>query len=221
MILALAAALFIVPPGTAKILFLGNSHTSNHDVPKMVKNLLLSDKAHRQVETQVILGGHLEDIYNNAVTLPAIRNGRFTHVVLQAQKISMSHQFDYSKKEGIMLAKEAERYGARAIFFSEWPRRGIDETRYIYNIYAGMANKSGAEVAATGHAWDMALQREPKLELWATDGNHSALPGAYLAALTIYFVIAGPQSSPAWRPVSIDAGTARMFAALARKPKVD
>ena len=44
---------------------------------------------------------------------------------------------------------------------------------------------ANACVAPIGQAWDLSLARHPSLILHASDGNHSAPAGAFLAALLI------------------------------------
>ncbi len=213
-LLAISTLLFGV--SNTRILFLGNSHTGNYDVPLMVKNLLLSHSIPGTVETRFIGGGFLEDIYRNPQTLQTIRNDNWSHVVLQAQKLSSSHQYTYSTEEAITLAREAKKAGSQALFFAEWPRKGMDESNYIFRIYAGIARASGATVMPICYVWDAARNADPKTMLWAADGNHSSQEGAFLAATVIYSQIAGQTGQPSWLPSGVNRTQANLYLRLAR-----
>jgi|CXWL01.1.fsa_nt_gi hypothetical protein len=213
-LLAIGAASF--SSTNQRILFLGNSHTANYDVPSMVKNLLLSDSIPGTIETRFISGGFLEDIYRNAQTLNTIRNDKWSHVVLQAHKLSSSHQYTYSTVESIALAREAKKAGSQALFFAEWPRKGIDESNYIYRVYAGLADASDASVMPICYVWDAARSADQKTVLWANDGNHSSQAGAFLAAIVIYSHIAGHTGQPTWLPTGLSRTQANLYLRLAR-----
>lgn len=199
-----------------RILFLGNSHTSNYDVPFMVKNLLLSDSIPGTVESRFISGGFLEDMYRNPQTLQSIRDDKWTHVVLQAQKISSSHKYSYSKEEEITLAREAKKAGSEALFFAEWSRKGIDESDYTFRIYADIAKSSGAKVLPICYIWDDARKADPHTVLWAGDGNHSSQAGAFLAATVIYVQIVGLAGQPLWLPSGVSRVQSNLYLRLAR-----
>jgi hypothetical protein len=127
-------------------------------------------------------------------------------VVLQAQKISVSGQFEYSRKEGIDFARRGRDRGARVVFFPEWglknkPGDGPRQER----VYREMAAASGASVAPVGRAWDLALSRRPDLALHADDGNHQSAAGAFLTACVLAGHLTG--DSPAKLAAFPYAGT--------------
>ncbi len=179
--------------GTLSILFVGNSHTSTHDIPRTVRELLDSDPA-RQTTVELMSAGFLRIAANDVAITDAIGSGDWDIVVLQGQEISQSHSIAYSQEEAVALAELAIESGARALLFSEWPRKGIDETEYIEKIYDEIAEASGAEVVPVGRTWDLYLADLPDNNLWASDGNHSNSDGAFLAAATLAHVIAGPDA---------------------------
>ena len=136
----------------------------------------------------------LRTALDNSAIVSAVSSGDWDLVVLQGQEISQSHTIDYSTAEAVALAHMAESAGAQALFFAEWSRRGVDETEYIENIYANIAERSDAAVIPVGRSWDRLLADRSNYELWAVDGNHAASDGALLAAATIAFFIAGPDA---------------------------
>lgn len=187
------------------ILFVGNSHTANHDVPALVETLLESDPG---VEANVLRLGSsfLRDAVANPRVIAEIESGAWDVVVLQGQEISQSHTIVYSRSEAISLAEMAIAAGSRPLFFAEWSRRGIDETDYIEAIYAAIAETAGAEVIPVGRTWDHFLDDYPDHELWAPDGNHASEDGAFLAAATIASFIAGPDAT-----ISVEPGREAML----------
>ncbi len=195
-------------PKITKILFVGNSHTSTHDLPGLVASNLQTSGRFGKVSTETISVTNLKQLEGNTIVDEKIKSGGWSYVVLQGQEISMSHKYTYSTETAVHLAKIAKASGAKVLLFAEWPRKGIDETEYIYNIYAGIAKNSGATVVRVGHVFDEVLKKNPKINLWSPDGNHSSPSGAYLAACTFYFAISGVEAKKPTAPASYRVTTA-------------
>lgn len=214
---ALLALVAIQPAAEVRILFLGNSHTSYNNLPSMVESLLESDGSGRKVQVESRMAGFLEDYWKIDEVKRQLASKKWNIAVLQGAKISSSHKYNYNHDGAVEIAKLAKRSGTRPMFFAEWPRKNWKETDYILGIYNQIAKDAGgAEVVKVPVAWDMALAKDPKLSLWTSDGNHALGPGSFLAALTIYFAIAGDERTPTWRPERIDAKTADLFVRCAR-----
>ena len=114
-----------------------------------------------------------------------VQEGDWTHVVLQGAMLSMSQTNRYDNSGAAKLARVVNRSGARPLFFSEWPRKGVDELDYIDGVYNDLARNSGAWVISTGTAFKEELEINPGANLWASDGNHSSAMGARIAAKKI------------------------------------
>jgi hypothetical protein len=182
------------------MLFLGNSHTAANDLTGMVQRLLESDGTGRRVVVSVRSASFLGDFASQPQILREFRTGKWTHIVLQGTKMSSSHQYTYEQDTAIAVCKAAVSSGATTLLFPEWPRRGWNESDWILGHYRHLANQSGAKIVPVPKAWDEALAANPKIDLWAADGNHSNQTGAYLAACTFYSYLAGSAHQPAWRP---------------------
>lgn len=178
-----------VASGDLNILFIGNSHTSTHNIPEQVEALL--ETGTTRVEVDYISAGFLRTASKDPAVIDAIASGRWDLVILQGQEISQSHSIAYSQVEAIALAEQANDAGSRPLFLAEWSRQDIDETEYIEGIYEEMAKEADAGVIPVGRSWERFLQGQPAYKLWAVDGNHSAPDGAFLAAATIAYFIAG------------------------------
>jgi hypothetical protein len=175
------------------ILFFGNSHTFMHDLPGLVRDLMIhANPGEKKVYVHLVTVGYLEDLATGPAGREALEAGPWKFVVLQAQKISMSGRYEYSRREGIDFAKLAKERGAQVVFFSEWGRKGIaaDGERHE-KVYREMAQAAGARVAAIGRAWDLALAERPDLALQAADGNHQSEVGAFLTACVLYGAVTG------------------------------
>lgn len=179
-----------------RILFIGNSHTQFHDVPKLVAQMIEHQKPKEKVYVRTLGVNFLDDIAANPAYKKELASQRWNFVVLQGQKISMSGKFDYSKKEGIDFAKLAQAHGATVYFFAEWGRKGIEgDGETIHKIYEAMAQTAKVSVAPVGRAWDLALGKQPDIPLYAADGNHESSQGAFLTAAVLCGQITG--ESPA------------------------
>jgi hypothetical protein len=199
-------------PTPLRILFIGNSHTAGNDIPGSVKRQWEVTKPQIQVTTEMMLGGALEDISRRNDVQDKIRDGHWNLVVLQGAAISQSHKYTYSQEGAISLAKLAKSSGARALLYAEWPRKGWNETEYILNVYRGIAKASGAEIIPVCKAWDEALKRNSKLDLWLPDGNHSSSAGGYLASVFITGWIAKqPVTKDVGVPSGVDVATGKLL----------
>jgi hypothetical protein len=190
------------------LLFMGNSHTAAHGLPQTVGALVRAARPDRSVHVEVAPDwGFLEDHASNPRTLELLDRRRWTFVVLQAQKYSASGQFSYPIEPAIELARRARAAGAVPVMFPEWPRRGVPETQRIYDLHVSIAQREPACVAPIGQAWDIALARHPGLVLHDADGNHSAAPGAFLAAVVIASTMTGvpPDAFPVVSQAGVDA----------------
>jgi hypothetical protein len=149
----------------------------------------------------------LDERVRDAASMNLLRSQNWSFVILQAQKYSTSGQFEYSTDEAKQLIRTSREQHAVPVMFPEWPRRGVEETQRIYDLHVSIAQAEPACVAPIGQAWDLALARDPTLTLHASDGNHSAPAGAFLAALVLYATITGqsPLDMPSLSQYPIDA----------------
>jgi hypothetical protein len=179
------------------ILFVGNSHTTFHDLPKLVCDMIRFLHPDRSTYSHVVFVPFLDDAAQNPVCLEEIEQGRWKYVVLQAQRISVSGKHEYSRAEGIDLAKRAAARGAKVLFYAEWGLQGVagDGPRQE-KVYREMAREAGVGVAAPGRAWDLALAERPDLPLYEADGNHQSAVGAFLTAAVLAARLTGESPAP-------------------------
>jgi hypothetical protein len=177
-------------------LFIGNSHTHFHDLPGLVGRMIQFRHPGKTVYMQAMGVSHLEDAGSNPQYRERIDAGPWKAVVLQAQKISVSGKFEYSRTEGIDLAKHAKGRGAAVFYYSEWGLQGKEgDGARNEKVYREMAEAAGARVAAVNRAWDIALAQKPDLPLYSPDGNHQSELGAFVTACVLTARLTG--ESPA------------------------
>jgi hypothetical protein len=179
------------------VLFVGNSHTSVHDIPALVGQMLHFGHPEKKYCAQFIPVAFLEDVSRDHTCRAEVEQRPWKFIVMQAQKESRSGQFKYSTAEGIEMAKLAKERGCEPVFYAEWGLRDVSgHGKRIEQVYLEMADESGARVAPVGRAWDLALAANPKLPLYADDGNHETATGAFLTACVLYGRLTGESPAP-------------------------
>ena len=178
------------------ILFVGNSHTSSHDLPELVCEMIRFRHPQKSTYSHTVSVSFLEDAAHNPVCRDEIESRSWKFVVLQAQKISASGKHDYSRAEGIELAKRAKGRGASVFFYCEWGLKGVpDNGPRQEHVYREMTGAAGVRVATVNRPWDAALAVRPDLPLYEADGNHQSATGAFLTAASLCGALTG--ESPA------------------------
>ena len=72
-------------------------------------------------------------------------------------------------------------------------------------------------MAPIARCWGVALKADPRLDLWAPDGNHSSRTGAFLAACGFYYWIAGASRTPTYVPPYLTKQAAARLRSYARQ----
>ena len=172
------------------LLFLGNSHTRNHNVPELIKQMIKAAEPNAIVDYSIAPGiMFLDQRLHDSRTRKLFDKKQFTQVILQAQKYSQSRRKYYSTKASEQWVKMIHKKSAIAILFPEWGQRGRQwEGEYVHDIYAGIANRTAACIAPVGLAWDNAVAQK-RLRMHAGDGNHANQTGAFLTALILFETI--------------------------------
>ena len=200
------------------LLFMGNSHTINNDVPAMVGEMVRAARPGRTVAAVTAPGSlFLGERANDAPTLQVMRERRWDFIVLQAQEYSSSGQFTYPTDGAEALVRMTNELHAVPILFPEWPRFGIDESQRIYALHLSIAQKQPACVAPIPQAFDLAKVRTPDIGLHASDGNHSSPAGAFLASLVIAntMTLFPPDRLPYLPSIPVDAANQERLRAVA------
>lgn len=196
-----------------KILVMGNSHVSG--ITGILDTLFASSNSPTQVENLTLSqGGFLTDRLEDSQSVDTLQETDWSHVILQAQKVSQSGQVVYpteGTQTWIQLAKER---GATPILFPEHPTRGNQqEGQRIHDIHLGIAALQSTCIAPVGLVWDRVISLRPELILHQEDGNHASELGRILTALVFYEVIANSAADllPFIESINIDRQTQDFF----------
>jgi len=186
-----------------------------HDLPNLVCRMIQCRHPKKKVYAHVIAVPFLEAVASDSRCREEIESRPWKVVVLQGQKISMSGQVEYSRKEGIDIAKRAKAHGARVFFFSEWGLQGVEgHGPRTEKVYQEMAGDAGVGVAPIGRAWDVALSQQPDMPLYGPDGNHQSHLGAFLTACVLFGRITGesPASLASFSHLTMDESDRKLLA---------
>lgn len=179
------------------ILFVGNSHTSSHNLPNLVCEMIQFRHPGKTTYSHALSVAFLEDVERIPGCREEIESRPWKFVVLQAQKISVSGKQEYSRKEGIEFAKLAKNRGASVHFYCEWGLKDVpDNGPRQEKVYTEMAAEAGVKVAPVNRAWDLALAVRPEMPLYEFDGNHQSATGAFLTAAFLYAKLTGENPAP-------------------------
>lgn len=188
--------------GAPRVLFVGNSLTEGHALPRMVESLARAAGQPLAVEAVTFGGFSLEDHWNQGDARRAIARGGWRYVVLQQGPSSLAASRANLVEWTRRFDGEIRRAGARPVLFAVWPESAraaaFDD---VTRSYAEAASAVDGLLLPAGEAWRAAWRRQPALELYGTDGFHPTPRGTYLAALVIAAQLLGRSAAGLARDV--------------------
>ncbi len=196
-----------------RILFIGNSYTYENNLPKIFRDLAIAG-GHEVHVAMVVQGGWNLNHHYRGVATKIIKQGMWDFVVLQEQSVIPSIQIMRERQmyPAIRaLNTEIENAGAKTILFMTWGHRDgaaiLGSHDYnemqsrIIDGYDDIGKELDLLVSPVGKAWLNVLGKDPKTDLWGTDGSHPNIKGSYLSACVFYAVIF--QESPEGLPFMV------------------
>lgn len=183
---------------TERVLFIGNSLTSAHDLPLLVEAMAEAKGLKLRAEAVTHPNFSLEDHW--ARDAPSvIRRGGFKYVVLQQGPSSLLSSRDnlrtWTRRFGSLIRSA----GATPALYMVWPDRSriafFPEVRESYRLAA--RDVEGLLLPA-GEVWQAAWRLDPELDLYGGDHFHPSRLGTYAAAATILSALTGlaPEGLP-------------------------
>lgn len=169
-----------------RVLLVGNSHTYfNNGVDTHLQ--LLMNAIHPEwnvvVEDRTVGGYTLEQHYNDANTLNAIRTGNWDLVILQEQSSRPMNDPDLFYQYSILLNDVINQAGALTGFYMTWAWKNNPEMYVpIRDAYYYIGAYLDAPVVPAGVAYHNALDDSLAFNLYAPDNYHPSLYGTYLVA---------------------------------------
>lgn len=193
-----------VPTDRLRVLFIGNSYTYVNDLPRQIQ--WMAEAAGAEVPLDVVSvtpgGMTLAHHWSDGVARRLIRQGGWTHVVLQEQSTRPIDDPDLFFRYARMFDEEIDRVGAETVLYLTWARQHRPASQdTLSHAYLTIADEVAARVAPVGIAWQRALEMDPALVLHNEDRSHPGPTGTYLAALVFYATLfdASPVGLPATR----------------------
>ncbi len=192
---------------TVRVLFIGNSYTSTHNIPKIFSDLAKANNINIEVESLVYGGAKFQDHLLNQSTSTKLSEKNWNYVILQEQSQMMAFGDSQVRQDSIEPAKKLVHLihnnakNAKIIFYNTWGRKNGDQAncknlpelctydgmqQRIDKNYIALATETNSMLAPIGKAWKQFGQKYPNLELYQPDGSHPSEIGAYLAAYSFY-----------------------------------
>lgn len=221
-----------------EVLFIGNSYLNLHDLPLRLSQMG-EDAGIRIGVDKVTMGGeNFEYHLRRPKTTKLLRAREWDMVVLQSHSLDPLRNPEGFLSAGAELGVRVREQGAEPLLFETWPRRaGHNVYNYfkpaggnpeamqlaVSDRYAQLADAENMRVVPVGQAWSKVMQQHPEIDLFAKDGGHPSIAGAYLGACVVFSVLT--QHSPvagddASRGVSeADAETLRAVASKVVNPR--
>jgi hypothetical protein len=183
------------------ILILGNSRTSSHDMPDMVR--AMADSAHDPQKLEITLdapgGGSFEILWNDSATRKLLKE-RWDDVILQGESRGQSSEelARSFQSNGANLIDAAHPASGRVRLVVNWAYASrlwsdgdpdgterADFQREIRTSTTALGERSGAHLIDIAAIWSAVERDYPEIVL-TEDGNHPSLAGSYLFALALY-----------------------------------
>jgi len=188
-----------------RALFLGNSYTDQ--IQGTFKEMLAASPYTNSTFTFVLEGGAtLQRLIDNGKAMKAIHQQEWDYVVLQEQSVRPAIPGEsreaFYKSVG-ELVEEVRKVGAEPVLYMTWGRRDpVKELGGLFPDYAAMQKElslayteagraNNIRVAPVGDAWSLVRERDNDLglKLYAGDGSHPSVKGAFLASCVFFRVL--------------------------------
>ena len=203
LLLVLAAPLLALGADT-NVLFVGNSYSM-----QMVEVFRFLSKATHQagrIEGVLVGGAQLKTHLDKGDAAKKISAGGWNYIVLQEQ--SQLPSFPEDQVKAVMdpsveaFRKMCETAKAKPMLFCHWAKSNGDRDNHPDDTYEAQRDRLEATFARLGReqhltlvpvgkAWDLVRKENPALQLYAPDGSHPSMAGAYLAACVFQGAIHG------------------------------
>ena len=181
-----------LPAGGKHVLFIGNSLTYVHDLPRTVEQLaeLTGDtiRAAMLAKPDYALLDHLAD----GLVQEILERERWDVVVMQQGSSALAEGRSWLYQGVDRLAPLIRAAGGRPALYEVWPT--INRTFDVPGVrtsYLTAAHRVDGLFFPAGTAWQEAFKRDGSLALYDADGLHPSRVGTFLAALVIVEQLTG------------------------------
>ena len=172
-----------------RILFIGNSHTYNYEVPALVQ--LMAKEEGITCDVTMLAHGNwfLANHVKEAQTKFNILHGGYDYIVIQEHSRFLKHLEDYKAAVKTITVWAAEA-GSRVVIYGTWSRKEERDIQESMNeVNREIASENNAILAPVGEAWWTYLESYPDIEMYEEDGAHASAAGAEFAAKIIWSAV--------------------------------
>jgi hypothetical protein len=207
-----------VPPGTKRILFIGNSLTYGNNLPDIVQALAQSRKKSLLTDAVTLGGASLEDHWNDGKARRAVARGGWSVVVLQ-QGPSATEGRPILLEYGGRFSAEIHKVKAAPAYYMVWPASNrMFDFDGVSESYRMAAEQDNGYCFPVGEAWRAAWRLDPNMPLYSGDGFHPTPEASYLAALVMVQMLTG--ESPIAMPHQLKLRSGGSISITADRAKV-
>jgi uncharacterized protein YodC (DUF2158 family) len=173
------------------ILFIGNSYTYYHGMPRLTAELAELNGAPKPVVRAVAAGGAtLKSHWFDGEARKAIDAGNWHAVVLQESSLQPFIDARKTRQYAASFIERIWHAGAEPVIYLTWARFSSPERQQTLNaLYRSIARENGALLVPVGPAWRIALERHPEVRLHEMDDSHPTLAGSCIAAYAFHAVL--------------------------------
>ena len=193
------------PSGELNVLFICNSLTTSHQLPKLVGDLLEAGGVEQVIVRDLSISGTgLEDHWAWGLAHSVIAEGGWDVVVLQQGPSATEGRpslLEYSQR----FAEEIRTAEGVPALYMVWPSASrFFDFDGVADSYATAAELTQGLLFPVGEAWRLAWAVDPNVPLYGPDRFHPSFLGSYLAALVMYEQLSG--LDPRDLPDSVSGG---------------
>ena len=171
---------------SVKILFVGNSHTYNCDIPYLVQKLAAAEGISCHVAMNAHGGWTLYQHSREPDVPFNLLHGGYDFVIFQEH----AHPFDYGGHMMEALPKLmawAKEGGAFPSLYTTWTQKHERHLQAeITAAYEAASHELGILLSPVGEAWWAYADAHPEVDLLCPDGGHASPAGAEVIAKTLW-----------------------------------
>ncbi|MDX1651743.1 MAG: hypothetical protein R3277_04570 [Brumimicrobium sp.] len=193
---------------TEHVLFIGNSFTLNHQMPKKLAQIAQNEGKTMFVDQATKGGMDWQYHATNPVTYQKIKAEPWTYVVLQGKSyeplLDSATVESTTKKYGKMIIDSIRFYApnAKIMLFMTWGYKDgifLKENQEFINYtemqnrlkkkYLNFADEFNVAVTPVGEIWQQFYKENPGINLYDKDNYHQSVVGSFLVASSFYTMI--------------------------------
>lgn len=170
-----------------KIIFVGNSLTYYHNIPKLLEEIGKIDKQKIKTTSFTNPDYSLEDHWNEGKVQNALQKEHFDFMVAQQGSSALPESQQMLKNYTQKYANECKKYGTELNLYMVWPMKSrfFDFDNVIYS-YTEAAKFVNASLSSVGLAWKKVWEKMPNMSFYEADGLHPTKKASILASMVIY-----------------------------------